>query len=182
MPPTSPNATGAARRPDPEDAAPYYFRYIDRVPGDDVLAVLAAQAAELPALLDSVSEERSSYRYGPEKWTIRGVWSHVNDCERVFAYRALWFARGFDTALPSFDEKIAAASAGADDRTWASHVAEFRALRAATRELFEGLPPEAWDRRGIASDLPFTVRALAFIAAGHAAHHAAILRERYLGG
>lgn len=178
---TQPRA-GLHRRPESEEAAPYYTRYIDRVPGEDVLGALAAQEAELPALFESVSEERSLYRYGPGKWSIRGVLSHVNDCERLFTFRALWFARGFDSPLPSFDEQVASAADGADNRSWASHVAEFRALRAATRALFEGLPPGAWDRRGIASDLPFTVRALAFIAAGHAAHHAAILRERYLGG
>jgi hypothetical protein len=170
-------AEAARRRPAAEEAAPYFFRYIDQVPGADALASLAAQELELNALLGSLTEERSRHRYAPGKWTVKGVLAHVNDGERLFTFRALWFARGLEGALPSFDETVAAA---ADARSWASHVAEFRALRAATRSLFEGLPAEAWDRRGIASGNPFSVRALAFVTAGHAAHHATILRERYL--
>jgi hypothetical protein len=98
----------------------------------------------------------------------------------LFVGRALWFARGFDTRLPSFDQNIAMRASGADQRSWASHVEEFRAVRTATLSFFEQLLTDAWQRRGIASDNPFTVRALAFIAAGHVAHHIRILRERYL--
>ena len=83
-------------------------------------------------------------------------------------------------ALPSFDQNVAMATAGADERPWRSHVDEFRALRAATLAFFRGLPDEAWMRRGIASGNPFTVRALAYISAGHVTHHLKILRERYL--
>jgi hypothetical protein len=107
------------------------------------------------------------------------VLGHLNDTERLFVARAFWFARGFDAALPSFDQNIAMRASGADERSWASHVDEFRAIRGATLVLFEQLPAEAWLRRGVASDNPFTVRALAFIAAGHVVHHTTILRERY---
>jgi hypothetical protein len=166
--------------PDRTEAAAYYFTYIDQVGPGDVCDTLAAQAGETLTLLRGISEDRSRHRYAPDKWTIRQVLSHVNDTERMFVFRAMWFARGFDAPLPSFDQDIAIASAGADDRPWHTHVDEFQAVRAATVPLFAQLPAEAWSRRGIASGNPFTVRALAYITAGHVAHHVRILRERYL--
>jgi uncharacterized damage-inducible protein DinB len=165
--------------PDRTEAAPYYFTYIDQVPAGDVLAVLDEQRDETLALLRGISEERSLHRYAPEKWSIREVLNHITDTERVLVFRALWFARGFETPLPSFDEKVAASAAGADERSWASHVEEFRTVREATLTFFQSLPADAWARRGVASNNPFTVRALAFIVAGHVVHHLRILAERY---
>jgi hypothetical protein len=167
-------------RPEANEAAPYYFTYIDKVTSDDVVSMLESQLEELPVFLSGISEEKSVHRYAPEKWSIRELWNHVNDTERAFVFRALWFSRGFDSPLPGFDQNIAAAGAGADNVSWARHIEEFRGLRLATLALYRNLPSEAWLRRGIASDNPFTVRALAYITAGHAAHHTAILRERYL--
>jgi uncharacterized damage-inducible protein DinB len=167
-------------RPERSEAAPYYFRYIDLVPEGDVLARLEAQLDETMAFLGDVSEEKSLHRYAPEKWSIRQVLSHVTDGERVFLFRALWFARGFDTALPSFDENVSAVAAEADRFPWANHVEDFRAARLSTLAFFRNLPPEAWMAKGVASDNTFTVRALAYILAGHVAHHTAVLRERYL--
>jgi hypothetical protein len=167
--------------PDRGEAAEYYFRYIDRVGAGDICDVLQAQEAEMLALCGDISEEQSGHRYAPDKWSMRQVVAHLNDCERLFVYRAMWFARGFDSELPSFDQNVAIATCGADERTWRSHVDEFRAVRGATRTFFENLPGGAWDRRGIASGNPFTVRALAYLSAGHLIHHVAILRERYLG-
>jgi DinB family protein len=169
------------KRPERSEAAEYYFTYIDKVPDGDVRQILEAQSRETLELLSGISEPQSLHRYAPDKWSIRGVVSHWNDTERVFVYRALWFARGFDAPLPSFDQNTAIASAGADERSWASHVEEFRAIRAATLGLFQNLPAWAWDRRGVASGYPFSVRALAYVTAGHVAHHAGVLRERYLG-
>jgi hypothetical protein len=97
-----------------------------------------------------------------------------------FVFRAFWFARGFDSALPSFDQNVAMSAAAANERSWSSLVEEFRSVRGATLSFFQNLPPHAWARRGVASGNPFTVRALAYIAAGHVAHHAAILQQRYL--
>jgi hypothetical protein len=167
-------------RPERTEAEPYYFRYIDQVPGDDVLGVLASQLEETPAFLSGVSEEKSLHRYGPDKWTMRQVLNHVNDCERLFGARAFWFARGFDSPLPSFDQLISAAAAGSDEVPWARHVEEFRAVRRATLSFFGNLPAEAWTRSGVASGYVFSVRALAWIAAGHTTHHVGILRDRYL--
>jgi hypothetical protein len=167
-------------RPERNEAAPYYSLYIDRVASENVTGVLEAQWEETLANLRGISEAKSLHKYAPEKWSIRQLLNHVNDTERVFLFRALWFARGFDTPLPSFDEKIAAGAAGANEVSWASHVEEFRGVRLASLAFFRNLPAEAWMRTGIASENPFTVRALAYIVAGHLAHHMAILRERYL--
>jgi hypothetical protein len=168
------------QRPESNEFAPYYSRYIDRVAGDDVLNELTKQYDAGLALFAEISEEESLYRYAPEKWSIRQVLSHINDCERVFVFRAFWFARGFDSPLPSFDQDKCMAGAPADDVSWADHVDEFRAVRLATLSLFRQLPQEAWARTGVASGNPFTVRSLAFITAGHFTHHQAILEESYL--
>ena len=167
-------------RPEPSEAAPYYFKYIDRVAAGDIVGLLEAQREETLAFLAGISEEKSLHRYGPDKWSIRQVVNHVSDCERLFVSRAFWFARGFDSPLPSYDQEVSVAEAGADEVPWASHVEEFRSVRLASLAFFRNLPDRAWMRRGIASDNPFTVRALAYITAGHADHHATILRDRYL--
>lgn len=167
-------------RPEPSEAAEYYFTYINQVPSGDIREVLTAQATDVMPLLEGISEGKSLERYAPGKWSIREVLSHLNDTERVFTSRAMWFARGLEPEMPSFDQNVAIAGAGADDRSWASHLAEFQAIRSATVALFDGLADEAWSRQGVASGNPVTVRALAFIAAGHVAHHMRILREKYL--
>jgi len=169
----------AEGRPTPAEAAAYYFKYIDRVPGDDVVSVLERQLGETLAALQAVDEKRSLHRYAADKWSAREVLSHVNDGERLFSFRAFWFARGFDSPLPSFDEKTAAAAAHADDVPWSAHVDEFRALRLASLALFKSLAPGSWTKTGVASDNPFSVRALAYICAGHLDHHLAILKDRY---
>ncbi len=168
-------------RPGTDEAATYYHRYIDRVTSDDILGFLGTQLDEATAFLSGIPEEKSLHRYAPEKWSIRQVLNHVSDTERVFVYRALWFARGFETPLPSFDEGVSAAGAKADEVSWDRHVKEFCGVRLATLSFFHNLPAGAWERRGIASDNPFTVRAIAYIVGGHLAHHIAILHERYLG-
>lgn len=179
--------TGASRekvrvvgRPERGEAAPYYFAYIDQVEGDDVLGALERQLEELPGFFATISEEKSLHRYAADKWSIRQVLNHLNDTERLFAFRALWFARGFETPLPSFDQNVAVSGAAAESVSWAAHVEEFRRVRLSTLSLFRNLPTDAWMRSGIASEKPFTVRALAFLAVGHTAHHVRILRERYL--
>jgi len=167
-------------RPDRSEATAYYFTYIDQVPDGDICATLAAQAGETVAVLRGISEEKSLHRYAPEKWSIREVVGHINDTERLFVTRAFWFARAFDSPLPSFDQNVAMAASGAHDRAFCSHIDEFQSVRAATLSFFRNLPQDAWMRRGIASGNPFTVRALAHLAAGHVIHHMGIVRSRYL--
>lgn len=167
-------------RPQTNEAAAYYSKYIDRVGSDDVVKVLAKQLDETRDFLSGISEEQSLGRYAPGKWSMRELLGHVNDTERVFMYRALWFARGFTDPLPSFDQEIGFQAAGSDDVSWANHISEFTAIRSSTLLFFQNLPEDAWLRGGVASDSPVTVRALAYIVAGHLSHHLAILRERYL--
>ena len=166
--------------PDRSEAAEYYFTYINQVGEGDIRAILRAQLPETVTALTAISEDRSLHRYAADKWSIRQVVSHLNDTERLFVFRAMWFARGFDSPLPSFDQHVAVATADADARPLSAHVEEFRAVRAATVAFFEHLPVEAWMRRGVASGNPFSVRALAYITAGHVTHHLKILREKYL--
>src|SRR3984957_3703042 len=166
-------------RPQESEAAKYYFTYIDRVVGDDVVATIESQLEASSALYSGISEEKSLHRYAPEKWSIRQVLNHVSDTERAFAFRALWFARGFEAPLPGYDQNIGAKGAEADRVSWLDHVEEFRQVRLSTISLFKNLPPAAWSRHGVADGKPFTVRALAFIIVGHFTHHLAILRDRY---
>jgi hypothetical protein len=167
-------------RPEPNEAAPYYFTYIGKALGDDALPAMDDQLIEMLPLLLSISEEQSVHRYAPDKWSVRQVLNHVSDTERSFAFRALWFARGFDTPLPSYEQEIAAAGAQAHAVSWKAHVEEFRRVRLASISLFENLPAEAWMRTGVASGKTFSVRALAFLIPGHATHHFDLLREKYL--
>lgn len=154
-------------RPASTEAAPYYFRYIDQAKGEDAMVLIEAQLDEVLSLACTISAEKSRHRYAPEKWSIRQALNHVTDTERAFAFRALWFARGFSSPLPDYDQEIAAAGAEADKISWSDHVEEFRHVRLATIALFKNLPPEAWMRTGIASNNRFSVRAMAFITAGH---------------
>jgi uncharacterized damage-inducible protein DinB len=163
-----------------DEAAPHYFTYIDRIASDDIVGVLTNQWEEVAAFLSQISEEKSLHRYAPDKWSIRQVLNHVNDTERIFAFRALWFGRGFSESLASFDQNIAANGARADDYSWASHAADFHDIRRATLSFFRNLPEDAWLRKGVASGNSVTVRALAYIIAGHLSHHMAVLQERYL--
>jgi uncharacterized damage-inducible protein DinB len=167
-------------RPAANEFAAYYSTYVDRISGDDILGTLQSQLDMTLSALTGISEEKSLHRYAADKWSIRQLLNHVTDTERVFVYRALWFARGFDTPLPGFDQNVAVPTAAAEQFSWASHVEDFRAVRAATLTFFRNLPEDAWGRSGVASGNPVTVRALAYIIAGHVAHHMAIVRERYL--
>ena len=166
--------------PQPGDSAEYHFTYINQVPAGDIVDTLDRQGTEMRELLHDISDEQSLHRYAPGKWTIREVLSHINDTERVFSFRGYWFARNLGDPLPSFDQEVAIAVAGADARTWESHVAEWIAVRHSTLALFGNLPADAWQRRGVASGSEFTVNAMAYITAGHVQHHLRLLRERYL--
>ncbi|HLT47287.1 MAG TPA: DinB family protein [Rubricoccaceae bacterium] len=160
--------------PRPDEYAPFYAGYVARVEGD-LFDTLEAQPGALAALLDGADPDHA---YAPGKWTVRQVVQHTLDAERVFAYRALRFARGDDTPLPGFEENAWAEN----DPGQPLHdlLAEADAVRAATLALLRAFPEEAWDRRGVASGHPMSVRALAYVIAGHTAHHMAVLRERYL--
>ena len=167
-------------RPQESEAAPYYAKYVAQVVGDDPLLAIETQLDDCMKLFATISEESSLHRYEPGKWSIREVLSHITDTERVFAVRLMWFARGLTPPLPSLDQDVAVAGAQADAIAWAGHVEEFHQVRLSNISLFRHVPADAWSRSGIASDHRVTVRALAYLIAGHAAHHIAILRQRYL--
>jgi hypothetical protein len=141
------------------EAAPYYFRYINLIPNENIVEALQTQLNTTLPFLKGIGEDKSLYRYSPDKWSIRQVLNHVNDAERVFLHRAFWFSRGFKDSLPSFDQDDCVATAGADEVSWTSLVDEFRGIRLSTVSFFQNLPAAAWSRTGIASDNPFTVRA-----------------------
>lgn len=166
-------------RPAPTEYAPYYGRYIDLV-GDDLLGDLRKNGEATHRLLGTLPENSGDFRYAPDKWSVKEVLGHLVDGERVFAYRALRFARQDATPLPGFEQDDWVPNGDFGRRTLRSLLDEHHAVRAASLALFENLPEEAWDRVGIANDLPMSVRALAFAIAGHEAHHQRILREKYL--
>jgi hypothetical protein len=167
-------------KPDSSEYAPYYEKYISLVPDGNLPDVLAAQTPDTLSALRAVSPERSLFRYAPGKWSLRESLVHMTDGERIFTYRALRIARGDKTPLPGFEQDDYIAPSQADARSWESIVDEHEAVRGATMHLFRNLPADAWTRMGIASEKPVSVRALAYITAGHELHHLAIMRKFYL--
>ena len=162
------------------DEYPEYFRtYVSLVPEEDVLAALDPQVALIEALPARVSAAKETFAYAPGKWSVRELIGHVNDAERVFAYRALTFSRFNAVSLPAFDEE-----------TWTPHghfagvplrelADEFVALRRANLLMLRRLEAPQWQAGGRGDDKPITVRALAYVMAGHVRHHLSILRDRY---
>jgi hypothetical protein len=157
-----------------------YARYVSRIPpGEDIVKLLARQREEMLARFGSVAEGRGAHRYAPGKWSVKEIVVHLSDTERIMAYRALRIARGDNTPLPGFDENAYAPLSGADAQPLAALVTEWGQVRQATVSLFRHLPAEAWTRRGTASGMPVSVRALAWMIAGHERHHLETLAERY---
>jgi hypothetical protein len=172
MPTTQPPAVG--------EYPSAYADYVGRVPaGADVLGVLARQLEETSGRLAGVPEARGGFRYAPGKWSVKEIVAHLSDVERIMVYRALRFARGDAAPLAGFDENAYAPEAGADARTLANLLAEWVAVRQASLAFFHSLPPGTWLRKGVANGNPVSVRALAYVVAGHEHHHLEVLRTRY---
>jgi uncharacterized damage-inducible protein DinB len=167
-------------RPAADEYAPYYGTYIAQVPDGDVVATLAEQVDDTLDALRGLTEEQALFRYAPGKWSVKEVLTHMIDAERVFMYRALTFGRGATDSLPPFDEDAWAPAAEADAVPLEELLDEFAAVRASTVAMLAHFPRDAWRRRGIASGKGVTVRALAWMTAGHERHHLRVLRERYL--
>lgn len=165
--------------PGKDDYAPFYAGYIARVAESDVLRLLSIQAGEMRQMLGHLPADRGGYRYAPDKWSIRDIIQHLSDAERIFAVRALRIARGDQTPLPGWDEGPYALAAHAERLSVAVLLDDWEAARRSTVSMFQTFDDQLWDRRGVANDNPVTPRAIAFILAGHTAHHVAILRERY---
>ncbi len=172
-------ATLAISRPEPDEFFEYYGKYIDLVPGDDAMPALRDQIVETIRLLKPLDESKALHRYAPGKWSVKEVVGHISDSERVFAYRALRIGRGDTTPLPGFDEKVYVPAGRFDARPLADILREFECVRAASVALFRGMSSDALLRRGTANDKEISVRALAWILAGHELHHRGLLVERY---
>ena len=172
--------TAQLPRPGAGEYGEFYAGYVAEMPDGDVLAALERQGEETFALFSALPEERGGYRYAPGKWAIKDLVTHLADAERVFAYRALLFARGDETPLASFEQDQYVPTGNFNARTLTSLADEFAHVRATTLDLYTYLDPEALGRRGSASGFVVSVRAMAFVIAGHVAHHERVLREKYL--
>lgn len=169
-------------RPTPVEYPPFYARYIDPLPDAPILDLLGAQVPETEALLESIGEMGALYRYAQGKWSVKEVVGHVVDVERIFCMRALRFARGDATPLPGFEQNAYVAAADFDRQPLSALVEALRVTRQAALCFFRNLSDEALMRRGTAAGGEFCVRAIAWIIAGHQAHHVHVLEERYLPG
>ncbi|HXG91154.1 MAG TPA: DinB family protein [Blastocatellia bacterium] len=173
-------SSALALRPSSAEYAPYYVRYISLVPEGDIIQTLSQQLEDTLSLLSSIPESKAGYRYAPDKWSIKEVIGHIIDAERVFAYRALRFARNDKTPLASFEQDDYVRTGGFDERKLADLAEEFEHVRRGNIRLFSSFSNEALSRTGIASEKEVSVRALLYIIAGHERHHIEILKSRYL--
>jgi uncharacterized damage-inducible protein DinB len=167
-------------RPETDEYAPYYGKYVTLVPDGDIATTLAAQLEDTLALFRSIPEERGSYAYAPGKWSIKELLGHVIDTERIFAYRALRIGRNDKTPLPGFEQDDYVDGTDFNARTLGSLIDEFAAVRQANLQLFKHFTDAEWQRRGTASEKEVSARALAYIVAGHELYHRDILKTRYL--
>ena len=167
-------------RPEKSEYAAYYEKYVSLVNGDDILPVLIKNKTVTQNLLAEISEEKSLFRYAEGKWSIKELLAHIIDTERIFAYRALRFARNDKTKIEGFEQDDYIKNAEFDKCKFTDLIAEFAFLRDANILMFQNLNAEAWQRSGIASENLVSVRAIAYIIAGHELHHINILKERYL--
>jgi uncharacterized damage-inducible protein DinB len=172
-------AATAIDRPAPDEYSQPFARYVERVPDGALVAALERQAADTASVLGALAEEQAAYRYAPGKWSVKQIVGHLTDAERIFSYRLLRFARKDATPLPGFDENPYVEAAEFDRRTLPDLLAELASVRDATLRLLRGLPADAFARRGVASSGTLSVRALAYVIAGHELHHREVLKTRY---
>jgi DinB superfamily len=170
----------SATKPAKSEFLPYYERYIALVPAGDVISTLTGQMGETQALLRALPASVATYRYAPGKWSVNEVVGHLIDSERIFANRALRFARNDATPLPGFEQDDYVRNATFDAYPLAELASEFDTVRRSTLHLFRHMDEQAWTRRGLANNAEVSVRALAYIIAGHELHHLELLRTRYL--
>ena len=180
------SSTAAAYvRPQPGEYAPYYDRYISLVhhnqtPANDILAALEDQRRQMLLLLCGRAEADGDLHYAPDKWSLREVLGHVNDTERIMSYRALRISRGDATPIEGYEQDDYVRNGPFAGRPLADLIEDYIAVRRATVSLFRNLDEAAWSRRGVANKNEVTVRALAYIIAGHELHHRRIIEEKYL--
>jgi hypothetical protein len=166
-------------RPVVSEHAPYFSRYVDLVADGNIVGTLAAQLDRTLAHLKTIPDEDSLKRYAPEKWSVREVVGHMIDTERIFAYRALRIARNDHTELPGFEQDDYIPAGQFDRRPLPNLLEEFAAVRHSNLLMFRGLDQEAWARQGLVNKNPMSVRAAAYVIAGHELHHMRVLHEKY---
>ncbi len=169
-------------KPEETEYLPYYGKYISRVADGNIVNLLSEQLNETLTLLRGVSESQANSRYAPDKWSVKELLGHVIDGERIFAYRALRFARNDKTDLPGYEQDDYVRNASFDDWPLEELASEFEAVRRSTLSLLSHLDRDAWMRKGLANNSEVSVRALAYIIAGHELHHREILQSKYLNG
>lgn len=167
-------------RPLPEEYSAYEEQYVSKVPEGEIGDLLAGKLDEVSEWISELPEELGDYRYAPGKWTLKELLGHMIDTERIMSYRLLRIARGDKTPLPGFNQDLFVNQAAVVPRSFFEISRDYAAVRTATLTLLGGLSEEAWDRSGTASDHTLTVRALAYIIAGHELHHLGFIREHYL--
>jgi len=168
------------KKPTKKEYAAYYANYINQIVGDDILKILAQRTAKSIAFMNDIAEEKWDFRYAANKWSIKELYIHIIDTERIMAYRALRIARNDNTHLAGYEQDDYIPFSAAEQRSKASIIAEYEAVRQATITLFQNFTPEMWKRIGTASGWPISVLALAYIIVGHEKHHVKVLKERYL--
>jgi hypothetical protein len=173
-------ATAPVPRPIAGEYNEYYERYISLVDSTDVLGILANQGQRFREVLGRLSDTQGNFAYAPGKWSIKEVVGHVVDTERIFSYRALRIGRGDQTPIEGFEQDDYIRNGGFGQHSLSDLLAEHAAVRSATLALFRLFDQAAWVRRGTANNKEISVRALAYIAAGHERHHQGILQEKYL--
>ncbi len=177
---TATTVTVSATKPTKSEFLPYYERYISLVPDGDVVSTLTNQIGETLALLRGLPASSSTYRYAPGKWSVSELVGHMIDSERIFTGRALRFGRNDPTPIPGFEQDDYVRNSSFDAYPLSELASELEAVRQSTVFLFRHMNEEAWTRRGIANNAEVSVRALAFIIAGHELHHREIVLTRYL--
>jgi len=170
----------ASLRPQPGEYDPYYEKYLSLIQGNDILAALDEQRRQMVLLLSGRTEADGDLRYAPQKWSLKEVLGHINDTERIMSYRALRISRGDATSIEGFEQDDYVRNGPFGRRSLADLIEDYIAVRRATVSLFRNLDEAAWTRRGIANKNEVTVRALAYIIAGHELHHRRIIEEKYL--
>jgi len=179
--PTAMTSTAtASTRPQPGEYAPYYDRYISLVPANDTLAALEDQRRQMLLLLCGRTEADGDLRYAPDKWSLKEILGHLNDTERIMSYRALRISRGDATPIEGYEQDDYVRNGPFAHLPLADLIEDYIAVRRATISLFRNLDEAGWSRRGIANKNEVTVRALAYIIAGHELHHRRIMEEKYL--
>lgn len=169
-------------RPAKGECAPEHEGYVAHVPDGNILDALKGQSEGFRKMFSQFSDSEALYRYAPGKWSLKELVGHLCDAERVFSYRALCIARSDRGPFPAFDENAYVRGSRFDQRSFADLTTEFGLIRKLSYSFFSSLSEEEWTRSGIANNHTYTVRAGAWIIAGHLTHHMKVVEERYLGG